>query len=248
MFEGERLADLWRIQTERRLLPDDLGLKFLALLDKKGLQTSSISGAIISSVVPPLTPAFRTMFETYFDFKPMLVEPGIKTGIVLRYEDPRQLGADRLVNAVAALHYYGGPAIVVDFGTATKFEALSANMEYLGGAISPGINIAAEALFREASRLYRVELVSPPHAIGRNITNSIQSGLVFGYIGLVEGLVRRLSAEITTVTPPPAGQKIQVIATGGLAQTIVRDSPGLINIFDPHLTLKGLNYLYQLNH
>jgi type III pantothenate kinase len=176
-----------------------------------------------------------------------VVEPGIKTGIPIRYENPREVGADRIVNAVAAYHYYGGPAIIIDFGTATTFDALSATGEYLGGAIAPGINIAAEALFQIASRLFRVELIPPKQAIGRTTMTSMQSGILFGYIGLVEGLVKRFRDELSQGNPA-TNEKIKVIATGGLAEVVAQEgNAGLIDVVDQDLTLQGLRLIYEMN-
>ena len=246
VFEGDQLRASWRVQTERRRMPDEWGIMLITLLQHKGYQLNDISAAIISSVVPPLTAALREMIELYFKLPPLVVEPGVKTGIAIRYENPREVGADRIVNAVAAFHYYGGPAIVIDFGTATTFDALSGNGEYLGGAIAPGINIAAEALFSVASRLFRVELTPPKQAIGRNTANSMQSGIMFGYIGLVEGLINRFCEELTVLSPPVAGQKIKIIATGGLAEVVAKDG-NFIDVVDQDLTLQGLRLIHELN-
>ncbi len=248
VFEGDDLKASWRVQTERRRMPDEWGLMVITLLQHRGYATNTINAAIISSVVPPLTTALREMVESYFGVKALVVEPGIKTGIPIRYENPREVGADRIVNAVAAFHYHGGPAIIIDFGTATTFDALSGHGEYLGGAIAPGINIAAEALFSVASRLFRVELVPPKQAIGRNTASSMQSGIVFGYIGLVEGLVNRFRDELTAMAPLQIGQKIKVIATGGLAEIVAQDSVGLIDVVDQNLTLQGLRLIHDLNN
>ncbi|MEI6044257.1 MAG: type III pantothenate kinase [Chloroflexota bacterium] len=246
ILEGEEVKASWRIQTERRRMPDEWALMVLGLLEHAGLKGSDVTATIISSVVPSLTTALREMAERYFKHTVLLVEPGIKTGIAIRYENPREVGADRIVNAVAAFHYYGGPAIVIDFGTATTFDALSGNGEYLGGAIAPGINIAAEALFQVASRLFRVELIAPKQAIGRTTMTSMQSGIIFGYIGLVEGLVRRFREELGQTHPPEP--KIKVIATGGLAEVVSQEgSNGLIDVIDQDLTLQGLRLIYELN-
>ena len=244
IFEGEQVKASWRIQTERRRMPDEWGLMVVALLQHRGYKYSDITEAIISSVVPPLTTAFREMVELYFHIQPLVVETGIKTGISVRYENPREVGADRIVNAVAVNHFYGSPAIVIDFGTATTFDALSASGEYLGGAIAPGINIAAEALFQVASRLFRVELTPPRQAIGRTTASSMQSGIMFGYMGLVEGLVNRFKQELEAMSP---GQPVKVIATGGLAEVITLHTQGLIDVVDQDLTLQGLRLINELN-
>jgi type III pantothenate kinase len=227
-------------------MPDEWALMVFGLIEHAGLKGSDVTATVISSVVPSLTIALREMAERYFKNLVLLVEPGIKTGIAIRYENPREVGADRIVNAVAAFHYYGGPAIVIDFGTATTFDALSGNGEYLGGAIAPGINIAAEALFQVASRLFRVELIPPKQAIGRNTMTSMQSGIIFGYIGLVEGLVKRFREELQQ--SHTVEQKVKVIATGGLAEVVAQEgSTGLIDVVDQDLTLQGLRLIYELN-
>ncbi len=247
VFDGVKVHSSWRIQTERRRMPDEWALMVLGLLEHAGLKGSDVTGTIISSVVPPLTTALREMAERYFRHRVLVVEPGIKTGLAIRYDNPREVGADRIVNAVAAFHFYGGPAIIIDFGTATTFDALSNNGEYLGGAISPGLNIAAEALFQVASRLFRVELTPPKQAIGKNTVHSMQSGIMFGYIGLVEGLVARFKTELRAAHPEAA--EIKVIATGGLAEVVAREAGlGLIQVVDQDLTLQGLRLIYELNY
>lgn len=247
IFADDKIRASWRIQTERRRMADEWGITLLGLLQHEGIPQSEVKAAVISSVVPTLTPELKQTLERYFKLTPLIVEPGIKTGMAVRYENPREVGADRIVNAVAAYHYHGGPAIVIDFGTATTFDALSTNGEYLGGAIAPGIGIASEALFSVASRLYRVELAPPKQAIGRNTTASMQSGIMFGYMGLVEGLVRRFTQELQEVSPPPPGQKVKVVATGGLAELIATDNHSVIDIVDQDLTLQGLRLIYELN-
>ncbi|HEX2914440.1 MAG TPA: type III pantothenate kinase [Chloroflexia bacterium] len=248
IFDGDKLKASWRVQTERRRMPDEWGLTTISLLEHRGYSPDDIKATIVSSVVPPLTTAFREMVEVYFNKPPIIVEPGIKTGIAVRYENPREVGADRIVNAVAAYHYYGGPAIIIDFGTATTFDALSENGEYLGGAIAPGLNIAAEALFSVASRLFRVELTPPKLAIGRNTAASMQSGIMFGYIGLVEGLVNRFQKELQALSPHMTSDKIKVIATGGLAEVVAQNDESLIDVIDQDLTLQGLRLIYELNN
>lgn len=247
VFEGDELKASWRVQTERRKMPDEWGFMVSSLLTYRNIQPQEVTAAIVSSVVPPLTHAFEEMIESYFNIKCLVVEPGIKTGVAVRYDNPKEVGADRIVNAVAAFHYYGGPAIVIDFGTATTFDALSANGEYLGGAIAPGVNIAAEALFSVASRLFRVDLAVPKTAIGKNTVTSMQSGIMFGYIGLVKGLVERFKEELQELSPPAAGQRVKVIATGGLAEVVARDNNGIIDKVDQDLTLQGLRLIHELN-
>ncbi len=228
-------------------MADEWGLLMVGMLNHRGIPVKEVDSVIISSVVPPLTNALVEMAQIYFNDRAVVVEPGIKTGVAVRYDNPREVGADRIVNAVAAFHYYGGPALVIDFGTATTFDALSTNGEYLGGAIAPGINIAAEALFQVASRLFRVELVTPAIAIGKNTASSMQSGIMFGYIGLVEGLVRRMRVELEELSPPAPGGKVKIIATGGLAQLVADGSVGLIDAVDQDLTLQGLRLIHELN-
>jgi type III pantothenate kinase len=247
VFEGDKIKSSWRMRTERRRMADEWAMTLLGFLQHDHIEPSDIKAAVISSVVPPLTPELKQAIERYFKLTPLVVEPGIKTGVAVRYENPREVGADRIVNAVAALHYYGGPAIVIDFGTATTFDALSTAGEYLGGAIAPGVGIASEALFSLASRLYRVELLPPKQAIGRNTTASMQSGIMFGYMGLVESMVRRFNQELLEISPPPAGQRVKVIATGGLAEVLAQDNQSLIDVVDQDLTLQGLRLIYELN-
>ena len=247
VFEGERVAASWRIATDRRKMPDEIGILVLSLLSSRKIEPTQIDAVGISSVVPPLTAILREMAEIYFHVDPLVVEPGIKTGVAVRYENPREVGADRIVNAVAAIHYYGAPAVVVDFGTATTFDAINSRGEYLGGSIAPGINIAAEALFAIASRLYRVELSVPPLAIGRNTAASMQSGIMFGYIGLVEGLVARFKQEMIQLEPHLTPDKIKVVATGGLAAVVAQESNRVIDVIDQDLTLQGLRLIVDMN-
>ncbi len=246
IFEGETVKASWRVQTERRRMPDEWALMVLGFLNHAGFKGEDVTATIISSVVPPLTQALREMADRYFKHHVVVVEPGIKTGMPIKYENPREVGADRIVNAVAAFHYYGGPAIIIDFGTATTFDAISLNGEYLGGAIAPGINIAAEALFQVASRLFRVELTPPKQAIGRTTVTSMQSGIMYGYIGLVEGLVARFDEELRQMQP--IAKKVKVIATGGLAEVVAQEGgSGLIDVVDQDLTLQGLRLIYEMN-
>ena len=192
----------------------------------------------MASVVPPLTGTFLRACQQYLHCTPLVVDAGVRTGVRVRYDDPRQVGADRVVDAAAVHALYGGPACVVDFGTATTFAAISANGDYLGGAIAPGIEIAADALFQRAAKLPRVELARPPAAIGSNTVHSIQSGLLYGYVGLVEGMVARFRSEL--------GADMKVIATGGLAEVLARET-AVIDIVAPWLTLDGLRIIWELN-
>jgi type III pantothenate kinase len=238
VFNGKEIAASWRLATDRLRTGDEYGLAIKGLLADKGIQAPAIDGVIISSVVPPVTGLFAEMSRVYFGCEPLIVGPGIKTGLQIRYENPREVGADRVVNAVAALHLYGPPLIILDFGTATTFCAINSHSEYLGGVIAPGCGISAEALFLRAAKLPRVELEKPKTVIGRNTIASIQSGLVYGYLGLVEGILTRMIQEM--------GGKPQVVATGGLSGLFGRES-SMINITNPDLTLVGLRLIYEMN-
>jgi type III pantothenate kinase len=238
VYEGPRLRAHWRLTTHRERTADEYGVLCRQLLALTTLRVEDIDAAILSSVVPPLTPVLEQMTERYFGRRPLLVEPGIRTGMPILYENPQEVGADRIVNAVAAYARTQGPTLVVDFGTATTFDAISARGEYLGGAIAPGLGISAEALFARAARLPRVEIRRPPHLVGRNTVHSLQSGLYYGYLGLVEGMVRRMRQEMEP--------KTRVIATGGLAEVLGPDLE-CVDAIDPLLTLEGLRLLYERN-
>ncbi len=238
VYEGETLGPRWRLATVHERMPDEYGLQLIGLLNHAGIQPNWVTATVMASVVPPLTGAWVQVCRTYLNLDPLLVETGVKTGVRVRYDDPKQVGADRIVDAAAVHKLYGGPACSVDFGTATTFDAVSATGEYLGGAIAPGISIAAEALFKRTAKLPRVDLVRPPSAIGKNTVHSIQSGLLFGYVGLVEGMVARFRAEL--------GPTMKVIGTGGLAELIAQETE-VIQIIAPWLTLEGLRIVYELN-
>ena len=238
VYRGEDLIGNWRLGTEPERLADEYGVLIPGLLAHAGIQPLDLQGVALASVVPPLTRVFEQFCHSYVRIEPLVVDAGTKTGVRIRYDNPREVGADRVVDAAAVQHLYGGPACVVDFGTATTFDAISADGDYLGGAIAPGIQIAAEALTRRTAKLPRVDLVRPPRTIGTNTVHSIQSGLWFGYIGLVEGMVARFKAEL--------GGRCKVVATGGLAELIASET-SVIEIVDPWLTLKGLRLIYQLN-
>ncbi len=239
VFEGERLATQWRIRTDTMKTADEYGMMLRSLFDSRDLSMKDVDAVVISSVVPSLMMEMEWMTDKYFHCKPLVVEPGIKTGLSIKYDNPREVGADRVVNAVAAFHKYGGPLIIIDFGTATTFCVLNDHGEYLGGAIAPGIKISTEALVNRASKLPRVELVKPKSIIGRNTINSMQAGIIYGFVGQVEGIVNRMKKEI--------GDDPRVVATGGLAAIIARETDA-IDIIDEYLTLDGLRMVYEMNN
>ncbi|MDX1521194.1 MAG: type III pantothenate kinase, partial [Anaerolineae bacterium] len=221
----------WRIKTDHDRLADEYGIIMLGLMRHEGLNFGQIQGVGITSVVPPLTQVFAEMVERYINLTPLIVGPGVKTGVKILYDSPRDVGSDRIVDAAAAFKLYGGPVCVVDFGTATTFNAISAKGEYLGGAIAPGIKIAADALFSRTSKLPQIDLVRPPYAIGTNTVHAMQSGLIFGYVGIVESMVARFKQEL--------GEATRVVATGGLAQ-IIGNETKVIDVVNPWLTLEGV--------
>lgn len=238
LYQGDQLGPRWRLATNHERMPDEYGLQLLGLLNHVGHHPSEIDGVCLASVVPPLTGKIVEACRQYLGPEPLVVDAGVKTGVRIRYEDPRAVGADRIVDAAAVKQLYGCPACVVDFGTATTFDAISAEGDYLGGAIAPGINIAAEALFLRTAKLPRVDIQRPPAAIGRNTVHAMQSGLLFGYVSLVEGMVARFRKEL--------GAGTRVIATGGLAEVISRETHS-IDIIAPWLTLDGLRIVWELN-
>jgi type III pantothenate kinase len=248
---SEELAAHWRTSTQRTQTADEYGAIFLSLFALRKIEASEVSSIIISSVVPPVEGTLREVCERYFNLKPMFVEPGIKTGMPILVDNPAELGADRLVNGVAAFARYGGPCIVVDFGTATTFDVVSAKGEYIGGAIAPGLGISAEALFSRAARLSRVDIKKPAKVIGTNTVAHLQSGLYYGYIGLVDGILERIVKELSgkelsgrEATPNPP--EIKVVATGGLARMVAADSK-YISTIDDMLTLDGLRLIHARN-
>lgn len=238
LYEGDTLGPRWRIATDHQSMPDEYGLQFIGMLSHAGIPIEKLEGICLASVVPPLTGKVVEACRNYLQKDPLIVDAGVKTGVRVLYEDSKAVGADRIVDAAAVQHLYGGPACVVDFGTGTTFDAITKNGEYLGGAIAPGIGIAAEALFSAGAKLMRVDLQRPPSPIGRNTTHALQSGLLFGYVGLVEGLVDRFRKEL--------GDDMKVIGTGGLAEIVARETD-VIQILAPWLTLDGLRIIWGLN-
>jgi type III pantothenate kinase len=241
-LNSDELVTSWRISTLRAQTIDEYGVLLLNLFSMRKIEATEVSSIIISSVVPPLDSTLRQVCERYFNVKAMFVEPGIKTGMPILVDNPAELGADRLVNGVAAFARYGGPCIVVDFGTATTFDVISAKGEYIGGVIAPGLAISAEALFSRAAKLSRVDVKKPAKVVGTNTVAHIQSGLYYGYIGLVDGILERILNE----TRHPDSPAPKIVATGGLARLIVDDSR-FIDTIDDMLTLDGLRLIYERN-
>ena len=239
VYHSDELIHHWRMETDRYKTEDEYGMQVKALFNHAGIDFSQIHGIIISSVVPSIMFSLERMCQKYFGLKPLIVGPGVKTGLNIKYENPREVGADRIVNAVAAIEEYGPPLIIVDFGTATTYCYINEKGDYMGGAIAPGIGISTEALFTKASKLPRIELTKPESVVGKNTISAMQAGIVFGYVGQVEGIVSRMKAQ----------SKLQptVIATGGMANLIAAES-SVIDKIDPYLTLKGLHLIYERNH
>jgi type III pantothenate kinase len=238
LFRGRKLVKSWKVKTDSDKTGDEYGAILLFLMQVAGLSAGKVSGAIISSVVPPLTPVVEEMCRSYFGTSASVVGPGLKTGMPILYENPLEVGADRISAAIAAFEKYGGPVVVVDFGTATTFDAVSAKGEYLGGAIAPGIQIAAEALYLKTARLPRIEIRKPKRAIGRTTVSSMQSGLYFGYIGLVTKTIEEIRKEL--------GKAARVIATGGFGNQVAAELP-MIEAYEPDLVLEGLRLIYERN-
>ena len=238
IFEGEELRASWHMATVIHRMADEYAALLLSLLHYQSLDESDIKEVALCSVVPPLIATFDELFQRYFHISPLVVGAGVKTGVRILMDNPREVGADRIVNAAAAHHLYGGPVIITDLGTATTFDAVSKEGDYLGGAIAPGMTTAAEALFMRTAVLPRVELVHPKQAIGTNTVAAMQSGLIFGYVGLVEGIVARIQREL--------GGKAKVVATGGYAGLIAEETK-VIDVVNTNLTLIGLRLIYLMN-
>ena len=233
-----KLIAHWRVSTNKSQTVDEYGVLFRNLFAMNGIEVGAVQGIVISSVVPPLDSTLREVCERYFQLKPLFIEPGVKTGMPVHYDNPAEVGADRIVNGVAAFEKFGGPCIVVDFGTATTFDVVSAKGEYLGGVITPGIGISADALFERTARLPRVDIRKPPSMIATNTVNSLQAGLYYGYLGLIDGILERLIAEL--------GDEVKVVATGGLA-ALMGGGSKYIREVDDLLTLEGLRIIYERN-
>lgn len=238
VFDGEKLVVDWHIATEIHRLPDEYAIILFNLLHNQGLNPAQVKEFSIGSVVPTLTMTFEEIAQRYFNVTPLVVRAGVKTGIRLRMDNPREVGADRIINAAAATQLYGGPVIVVDMGTGVVFDTVSKDGDYLGGAIAPGIGIASEALFSRAAQLYRVQLIAPRKVIGTNTIAAIQSGLIYGYAGLVEGIVGRIQQEL--------GVKARVIGTGGYSALIAKETK-VFDLLNPFLTLTGLRLITLMN-
>jgi len=238
VFEGERLTATWNLATDTHTTSDEYGGTLLNLMERENVLPSKVTGVVLCGVVPPLLHTFVQLCTKYLHAKPLIVEAGVKTGIRICLDNPREVGPDRVVGAVAAQNLYGKPLVVIDLGTATTFDVVSEEGDYLGGAIAPGIGIANEALFARTAVLPRIELARPKQVIGRNTVSAMQSGIIFGYIDLIEGMIRRIEHEL--------GSKVKVVATGGQAYPFAEEIPA-IDVVDPNLTLIGLRLIYEMN-
>ena len=238
LFEGDRLRHDWRLATRRDSMPDELGLLMVQLMRQDGFDPKAVEAVVVASVVPPLNSSLVEAIQRYFGREPIMVGPGIKTGLKIHYRDPKEVGADRIVAAMAAFKKYGGPLIIIDFGTGTTYDVVSKEGDYLGGAIAPGMGISVEALYDRAARLQRVELKAPATVIGRTTAESMQAGIIFGFTAQVEGMVARIRREL--------GENARVIATGGLAGLIAAET-SVIELVDQRLMLEGLRLIYDLN-
>jgi type III pantothenate kinase len=238
VFDGEKLRATWHVATGVHRLPDEYASLLLSLLRHQGLATADVKAVALCSVVPPLISTFEELFKRYFNIEPLVVGAGVKTGVSIRMDNPREVGADRIADAAAAHHLYGGPVILIDLGTATTFGIISKEGAYIGGIIATGIATAAEALFTRTAQLPRVELAPPKHIIGTNTVAAIQSGIIYGYASLVEGMLARIQKEL--------GVKAKVVATGGYAGLIARETK-VIDVVNPDLTLIGLRLISEMN-
>lgn len=238
VFDGDKLKTTWRVATGIHRMADEYASLLLDLFDRRGIAASQIKEVAMCSVVPPLITVFEEVCRRYLKISPLIVQAGVKTGVRILLDNPREVGPDRVVNAAAAHHLYGGPLIVIDLGTAITFDAVSKEGDYLGGAIAPGIAIATEALFNRTAMLPRVELIPPKKAIGKNTVTALQSGIVYGYVTLIEGMVNRIRQELEG--------EVKVIATGGYAELLARETP-VIQEVNPDLTLIGLRLIYEMN-
>ncbi len=244
VFDGDELLEHWRIATDPVRTADELAVILQGLLSQSALsKVPDISGVALCSTVPSVLHEMREMFTRYYgDVPAVIVEPGVRTGVSVRMDNPKEVGSDRIMNSLAAVHLYGGPAIVVDFGTSTNFDAVSERGEFVGGALAPGIEISVDALSRRAAQLLKVELARPSHVIGKNTVEALQSGIIFGFAGQIEGIARRMAAELAPADP----DSVTIIATGGLAPLVI-DEVGLIDVYEPWLTLVGLRLVYERN-
>lgn len=238
-FDGDKLVKNWRISTDYKKSADEMGLLLVQLLTYHGLSVDEVENVAISSVVPQVMFSLERAVRRYLKHEPLIITKEVKTGINICYDNPKEVGADRIVNAVAVHHHYPGDAIIIDFGTATTFCALTAGADYLGGVICPGIKISLDALIERTAKLPKIEIVRPPHVIGTNTVESMQAGMVYGYAGQIENIVRRMKEEM-------GGGSITVIATGGIA-SLIKEATDAIDVLDSHLTLKGLKLLYDMN-
>ena len=238
LYQGDQLGPCWRLATTHDRMPDEFGVQLLGLLQHHKITSDQITNAAIASVVPPLTERWVQVCQHYLGCSPLIIDANTDTGIQILIDNPQSVGADRIVDAAAVQQIYGGPACIVDFGTATTFDAISKQGDYLGGAIAPGIGISADALAQRTAKLPRVEIAAPPSPIGKNTVHAMQSGLLYGYIGLVEGMVTRFKNEL--------GDEMKTIATGGLAELVAQHTP-VLEIIAPWLTLDGLRLIYERN-
>ena len=238
VFDGNELRATWSLATGIHRTSDEYGIMLLNLMERQHFLSSRITGVALCGVVPPLVPIFVEVCQKYLDANPLVIEAGVKTGMRICLDNPREVGPDRVVNAVAAQNLYGRPVIVIDLGTATTFDVVSQEGDYLGGAIAPGIGIATEALFTRTAMLPRIELTRPKQVIGRNTISAMQSGIIFGYIGLIEGVIQRIEEEL--------GDKTKVVATGGQAYPLAKEVPA-IDVINTDLTLIGLRIIYEMN-